>query len=143
MISPEPRALLILSAERSQPAVSSSAVYCFFFLKPLGHISPTRWTTHRFFKNARFAGPTAPMEVQYLDSVCHDYQKDTTRSWHYLRRQTLLWKYSIVRFIPSCRSTFGSQPSSVRARVMSGRRTFGSSCGSGLKTISHGLPSRP
>ena len=37
---------------------------------------------------------------------------------------------------PSRRSTFGSQPSRVRARVMSGRRTFGSSSGSGSQTRS-------
>ena len=38
-------------------------------------------------------------------------------------------KYSIVRARPSSSGTFGSQPSSVRARVMSGWRTFGSSVG--------------
>ncbi len=45
----------------------------------------------------------------------------------------MLLKYSIVLRIPSTRSTVGSQPSNVRARVMSGRRTLGSSCGSGLE----------
>ena len=39
---------------------------------------------------------------------------------------------SIVRFSPSSRPTFGSQPRSFLARVMSGWRTFGSSCGNGL-----------
>ncbi len=43
-------------------------------------------------------------------------------------------KYAIVDVRPSSSVTFGSQPSSVRARVMSGWRTFGSSVGSGLKT---------
>src|SRR6266851_2666782 len=38
-------------------------------------------------------------------------------------------KYSRVRFRPSSRATSGSQPSSVRACVMSGRRCFGSSTG--------------
>ncbi len=47
---------------------------------------------------------------------------------------------SIVICRPSRSSTFGSQPSSSRARVMSGRRCFGSSTGSGLKTISDLLP---
>ena len=37
---------------------------------------------------------------------------------------------------PSRRSTFGSQPSSSRARVMSGRRRVGSPTGSGSNTIS-------
>ena len=40
-------------------------------------------------------------------------------------------KYSSVLVSPSSSGTFGSQPSSVRARVMSGCRTFGSSSGSG------------
>ena len=48
------------------------------------------------------------------------------------RYSTLALKYSIVFVSPSRRSTFGSQPSSVRARVMSGRRTFGSSTGQRL-----------
>ncbi len=43
-------------------------------------------------------------------------------------------KYAIVDVSPSSSCTFGSQPSSVRARVMSGWRTFGSSVGSGWKT---------
>ena len=43
----------------------------------------------------------------------------------------LLLKYSIDFLSPSSRPTVGSQPSSVRARVMSGRRCFGSSTGSG------------
>ena len=38
--------------------------------------------------------------------------------------------WSIVRRRPSCSGTLGSQPSSSRARVMSGWRTFGSSTGS-------------
>jgi 16S rRNA (adenine1518-N6/adenine1519-N6)-dimethyltransferase len=38
----------------------------------------------------------------------------------------------VVCSSPSRRATFGSQPRSVRARVMSGLRTFGSSSGSGL-----------
>src|SRR5262249_19371332 len=41
-------------------------------------------------------------------------------------------KCSMVMRSPSARPTFGSQPKSRRARVMSGWRTFGSSCGSGL-----------
>ena len=44
---------------------------------------------------------------------------------------TFVLKYSIVFTSPSSSCTFGSQPSSVRARVMSGWRTFGSSVGSG------------
>ena len=43
----------------------------------------------------------------------------------------LLRKYSSVRGRPSASGTFGSQPRSVRARVMSGWRTLGSSTGSG------------
>ena len=39
---------------------------------------------------------------------------------------------------PSWRLTVGSQPSSWRARVMSGLRTFGSSCGSGGPTSARG-----
>ena len=35
---------------------------------------------------------------------------------------------------PSASDTFGAQPKSRRARVMSGRRCFGSSCGKGLNT---------
>src|SRR6185312_8580295 len=38
-------------------------------------------------------------------------------------------KYSTVRLTPSRSATRGSQPSMLRARVMSGRRTFGSSSG--------------
>jgi hypothetical protein len=45
---------------------------------------------------------------------------------------TFFWKYTSVRFNPSWRSIFGSQPSKARARVMSGLRNFGSSWGSGL-----------
>jgi hypothetical protein len=45
---------------------------------------------------------------------------------------TLALKYSIVLTSPSSSCTFGSQPRSVRARVMSGRRCLGSSVGSGL-----------
>ena len=37
---------------------------------------------------------------------------------------------------PSSSPTFGSQPRMLRARVMSGWRCFGSSTGSGRKTIS-------
>ena len=40
--------------------------------------------------------------------------------------------WSIVRRRPSCSDTLGSQPSSSRARVMSGWRTFGSSIGQRL-----------
>ena len=40
-------------------------------------------------------------------------------------------KYSIVSRMPTSKSTFGSQPSTALARVMSGWRTFGSSTGSG------------
>src|SRR5262249_23699501 len=43
---------------------------------------------------------------------------------------------SMVRRSPSSVSTRGSQPSSARARVMSGWRTLGSSSGSGPNTIS-------
>ncbi len=46
--------------------------------------------------------------------------------------RTFVRKYSIVLTSPSLSATFGSHPSSVRARVMSGRRCFGSSVGSGL-----------
>ena len=42
-----------------------------------------------------------------------------------------LRKYASVFCSPSSSPTFGSQPRSVRARVMSGCRTFGSSSGSG------------
>ena len=45
---------------------------------------------------------------------------------------TFVRKYSIVLTRPSSSATFGSQCNSVRARVMSGRRCFGSSVGSGL-----------
>src|SRR3954452_21370057 len=55
---------------------------------------------------------------------------------------TCFWKYCIVRFNPSLRLTFGSQPSNCRARVISGFRTFGSSCGNGLKTGALLLPDR-
>ena len=48
------------------------------------------------------------------------------RHWIFVR------KYSMVLTSPSSSCTFGSQPRSVRARVMSGRRCFGSSVGSGL-----------
>src|SRR5690606_14494261 len=44
---------------------------------------------------------------------------------------------SMVRRRPSARSTFGSQPSTARARLMSGLRTVGSSSGRG--TYSSGL----
>src|SRR5258708_3971591 len=52
------------------------------------------------------------------------------------RRHTTDLKYSSVRARPSSSATSGSQPSSVRARVMSGRRCFGSSTGSSRWTIS-------
>ena len=46
------------------------------------------------------------------------------------------WRnHSIVWRSPSSTSTRGSQPSSLRARVMSGCRIFGSSTGSGWKTM--------
>ena len=48
--------------------------------------------------------------------------------------------HSIVRMSPSRRSTRGSQPSTLFATVMSGRRRRGSSTGSGSKTISLELP---
>jgi TolB-like protein len=44
---------------------------------------------------------------------------------------TRVLKYSIDFLSPSSSPTVGSQPSSVRARVMSGRRCLGSSTGSG------------
>src|SRR5487761_1222917 len=54
----------------------------------------------------------------------------------------LLWrghttdrKYSRVRRRPSSRATRGSQPSRLRARLMSGRRCFGSSTGSSLNSM--------
>jgi hypothetical protein len=46
------------------------------------------------------------------------------------------WKYKIVSRIPDSKSTFGSQPRSLRAREISGRRTFGSSSGKGFLIIS-------
>src|SRR5881392_1992602 len=46
----------------------------------------------------------------------------------------------IVRRSPSSRPMRGSQPSSFRARVMSGCRTFGSSSGSGRNTTALLLP---
>ena len=48
-----------------------------------------------------------------------------------LLRQICPRKYSSVFVSPSSRPTFGSHFNSVRARVMSGWRTFGSSSGSG------------
>src|SRR4051794_906864 len=48
--------------------------------------------------------------------------------------QTLPRKYSMVLLNPSSNGTFGSHFNFVFARVMSGRRCFGSSWGSGLKT---------
>jgi len=45
---------------------------------------------------------------------------------------TFVRKYSIVLISPSSSWTLGSQCSSVRARVMSGRRCRGSSVGRGL-----------
>src|SRR6185436_15457099 len=49
-------------------------------------------------------------------------------------------KYWIVLSSPSLSDTFGSQPRSVRASVMSGCRVCGSSTGSGLNTIGLRLP---
>src|SRR6202041_404316 len=49
-------------------------------------------------------------------------------------------KYSTVRATPTRTSTFGSHPSSDRAREMSGCRTFGSSTGSGLYWIADFVP---
>src|SRR5205807_8259499 len=49
-------------------------------------------------------------------------------------------KYSIVLRIPSSKSTFGSQPSTFLARVMSGCLTFGSSTGNGLYSIEDLVP---
>src|ERR1700682_6373523 len=51
-------------------------------------------------------------------------------------------KYSRVRLRPSSRGTSGSQPSRLRARVMSGRRCFGSSIGRGRWTIPLFEPAR-
>ncbi len=48
----------------------------------------------------------------------------------------------MLRRIPSSKSTRGSQPSTFRARVMSGRRTRGSSWGSGLWTMGTSRPHR-
>jgi hypothetical protein len=47
----------------------------------------------------------------------------------------LVLKYSMVSFKPFSNETFGSQLSNFLAFVISGRLCFGSSCGSGLKTI--------
>src|SRR5712692_349739 len=55
-----------------------------------------------------------------------------TRGTSYL---TFVRKYSSVFTRPSSSGTCGSHRSTVRARVMSGWRTFGSSVGSGLWTI--------
>ena len=44
--------------------------------------------------------------------------------------------------MPSSKSTFGSQPSRVLARVMSGWRTFGSSTGKGLYSSCDFVPVR-
>ena len=52
-------------------------------------------------------------------------------------------KYSTVRPIPVSRSTLGSQPSSFRARVMSGWRWRGSSSGSGRNTSRDFGPGEP
>ena len=56
-----------------------------------------------------------------------DYILGLPRYYHTLPR-----KYSIVRAKPSFKGTFGSQCNLVFARVMSGFRCFGSSCGSGI-----------
>src|SRR5208282_4094257 len=48
-------------------------------------------------------------------------------------------KYEIVSRIPDSKSTFGSQQRSCRARVISGRRTFGSSTGTGHHGCFQGL----
>src|SRR5262249_1171617 len=53
-----------------------------------------------------------------------------------LHAYTLSRKYPMVWPSPSSSPTFGSQPRIVRARLMSGWRCFGSSTGSGRKTIS-------
>src|SRR2546425_272026 len=52
------------------------------------------------------------------------------------------WKYSIVRRRPASSGTFGSQPKTWRAWVMSGWRTLGSSVGSGRSTTGLRLPVR-
>jgi hypothetical protein len=43
---------------------------------------------------------------------------------------------------PVSASTWGTQPSRFRARIMSGRRTFGSSTGSGRCSTALGLPAK-
>src|SRR5271169_3849999 len=48
---------------------------------------------------------------------------------------TFVRKYLIVSLSPSASFTFGSHFRNFFALVMSGLRCFGSSCGSGLKTI--------
>ena len=65
------------------------------------------------------------------------HQGEMSREWSrrrafYLAAPTSMSTpaWSIVRRRPSCSGTLGSQPSSARARVMSGWRTFGSSTGS-------------
>src|SRR5262249_8112516 len=54
--------------------------------------------------------------------------------------RTRAWKYSSVSRSPSERGTRGSQARSCFARLMSGLRTFGSSCGSGRSSIVLLLP---
>src|SRR5438477_8028930 len=51
------------------------------------------------------------------------------------RAQTFFRKYFIVCTNPSASPTFGSHFKYFRAREISGRRCFGSSCGNGLKMI--------
>src|SRR5262249_12482936 len=54
-----------------------------------------------------------------------------------------VWRnHSIACRSPSSTSTRGSQPRSVRARVMSGCRILGSSTGSAWKTMGLALPAR-
>src|SRR5690348_11224295 len=60
--------------------------------------------------------------------------------FYFAAKATLARKYSSESSSPWRREIFGSQPSRVRARVMSGRRRAGSSGGSGMRTISEREP---
>ena len=83
--------------------------------------------------------PGRPMTADPIDSrqstlrqsAIGSRQSQMTAGRFANRPYTFFRKYSSVFVSPSSRPTLGSHPSSVRARVMSGWRTFGSSSGSG------------
>ena len=58
----------------------------------------------------------------------------SSRPFLFVLDQSIPLKYSIVRLRPSSSGISGLQPRSFPARVMSGRRTRGSSPGSGMNT---------